>query len=105
MSILQARPTSLSPNMSRNSKSEVGTALQRAQESESDTLDVATEATLTEELDRIWARIQAQPTSYTMNQTEFGVFNRYRAQSRFQNETARRAVERYWNSRSMINSH
>ena len=105
MSILQARPRPLSPSMSRNSKSEVRNALQRAQESESDTLDAATEATLTEELDRIWARIQAQPTSYTMNQTEFGVFNRYRAQSRFQNETARSAVERYWNSRSAINSH
>jgi len=104
MSVLQARPTPQLPKMSRTSKMDVPTAVRRAQESESEMLDAATESTLTAELDRIWSRIQAQPAAYTMNQIEFSVFNRYRAQPRFQNETARRAIERYWNSRRATNS-
>ncbi len=105
MSILQARPTTQSLSMSRNRKVDVQTALHQAQASESDTVDPTTEATLAAELNRIWTRIQAHPNSYTMDQTEFGVFNRYRAQARFQNETARKAIERYWNSRSTIDGH
>lgn len=78
-------------------------ALRQAQET--DEVDATIEAVLESELDRIWARIQAQSSSYIMDQTEFGIFNRYRSQSRFQNETVRTAVERYWNSRSVANNH
>lgn len=78
-------------------------ALRRANDLE--TFDENLESILKAELDKTWARIQTQPSSYIMNQTEFGIFNRYRSDSRFQNETARSAVERYWNSKSVANSH
>lgn len=84
---------------------DIRTALQRARDNESDNLDAETEATLVRELDRIWSKIQAHPSTYTMDQVEFSVFNRYRYQSRFQNETARQAIARYWNSRTTTNSH
>lgn len=77
-------------------------ALQQAHDSE--TANTAIETILEAELDRIWARVQAQPSSYIMDQTEFGIFNRYRYQPRFQNETARSAVARYWNSKTTANN-
>ena len=80
-------------------------ALKRAQENESESLDPTVEAALQRELERVWTKIQAQPSSYTMDKTEFGVFNRYRGQVKFQNETARKAIERYWNSIKVSNSH
>lgn len=84
--------------MSRTSKSDVRAAVERAHRSESDRLDPETERILQRELDRVWAKIQTQPNSYTMDKLEFSVFNRYRNEDRFQNETARQAVERYWDS-------
>lgn len=86
-------------------KMSVREALQRAQDSETEQVDADTEAILTTELDRVWTCVQAEPDTYTMDQTEFGVFNRYRQQQRFQNEIARKAVERYWNSKRETNSH
>lgn len=91
--------------MSGHNKAEVRAALQQAQNNDSGNLDISTEQTLQQALDRVWQRIQDQPNSYTMDSTEFAVFNRYRSQSRFQNETARKAIERYWNSKSTANSH
>jgi hypothetical protein len=38
-----------------------------------------------------------------MNELEFAIFNRYRARPELQNETARKAVSRYWNSRNARN--
>lgn len=84
--------------MSRTNKSDVRAAVDRAHSSESERLDPETERTLQRELDRVWAKIQGQPNSYTMDKLEFSVFNRYRSEHRFQNETARKAVERYWSS-------
>ena len=88
--------------MSRN-KMSVRQALESAQSSENETLDTETSTILTEELDRIWTRIQTQPTNYIMDRTEFGIFNRYRSDTRFQNETARTAIARYWNSINVSN--
>ena len=91
--------------MSRTKAMDPKTALQRVQNSDTDSNDPAVEAVLTVELARIWSRIQAEPSSYIMDQTEFGIFNRYRSQPRFQNETAQKAIERYWNSKQASNSH
>lgn len=74
-------------------------AVERAHRNESERLDAGTEDTLRRELDRVWGLIRSRPTSYTMDKTEFAVFNRYRGENRYQNETAQKAVERYWNSR------
>lgn len=105
MSIAQVYANTQPVKMSRSNKLDVRSALQRAHQNESEALDPETEAVLTRELERIWSRIQAQPSSFTMDQTEFSVFNRYRGQPRFQNETARQAIARYWNSRTNTNSH
>ena len=103
MSITKCLPISKhSYNMSRN-KMSVRQALESAQSSENETLDTETSTILTEELDRIWTRIQTQPTNYIMDRTEFGIFNRYRSDTRFQNETARTAIARYWNSINVSN--
>lgn len=104
MSITYLTRTEGRPKMSK-SKMNVREALRRARESETDHVDADTESVLTTELARIWSSIQAEPDTYTMDLTEFGVFNRYRGQQRFQNETARKAVERYWNSKTETNSH
>lgn len=91
--------------MSRSSKNDVRAAVDRAHRSESDTLDAETEGTLRRELESVWAKILRQPNSYIMDQLEFAVFNRYRSEARFQNETARRAIERYWNSTTSTDGH
>lgn len=105
MSITKCLPVSkLQTTMSRN-KTSLRQALEKAQNNETDTLDIETSTILKDELDRIWIRIQNQPNAYTMDQTEFGIFNRYRSDTRFQNEVARKAVARYWNSKTVSNGH
>lgn len=91
--------------MSRANKAELRAAVERAQNNDSGNIDSATEHTLQQGLEQIWQQIQNQPSSYIMDMTEFAVFNRYRSDARFQNETARKAIERYWNSKSEANSH
>lgn len=103
MSITKLYHISPETAMSILSKMDVKEALRIANESDTDSPEA--ERVLTLELDRIWTRIQNQPDSYTMNQTEFSVFNRYRAQPRLKNETARLAIARYWNSIRAGNSH
>lgn len=88
------------PTMTRNNRQDLRTALTLAQESESGDVDPAIDRLLQHELARIWAKIQAQPDQYTMDQLEFAIFNRYRQHQQFQNETARKAVARYWNSKT-----
>lgn len=84
--------------MSRTSRSDVRAAVDKAHQSETERLDPDTEQTLQQELERVWGKIQTKPNSYTMDKLEFCVFNRYRSERRFQNETARQAIARYWNS-------
>jgi len=86
--------------MSRTVEVTVRQALQIAQNSQSGQIDPRILQILEGALNQTWRRIQAQPNSYVMNELEFAIFNRYRARSEFQNETARKAVSRYWNSRS-----
>lgn len=105
MSITKICPTSQSRSMSITSKMNVRQALARANDSDADTTDAEAERILTAELERIWIRIQNNSNGYIMDRTEFGVFNRYRAQARFQNETAQQAVARYWNSISTADGH
>lgn len=78
-------------------------ALDIAQRNESGDLDPRIARILEAELAKIWREIQAHPNSYTMTQLQFAVFNRYRARPEFQNEIARKAVERYWSSQSANN--
>ena len=42
----------------------------------------------------IWARIEANPTTYTLTRDEFPVFNFYR--TRFDTAIAEQAIDRYW---------
>ncbi|KIX07523.1 uncharacterized protein Z518_02176 [Rhinocladiella mackenziei CBS 650.93] len=89
--------------MSRTPKLTVRQALQIAQNSQTGQIDPQILQILEEALAQIWTRIQAQPNTYFMNELEFAIFNRYRGRSEFQNETARKAVSRYWNSRGTRN--
>lgn len=88
--------------MSRHSRSDVQAAVDRAHRNESERLDANTEGTLRRELDRVWTLIRSKPNDYIMNETEFAVFNRYRGEDRYQNQTAQKAVERYWNNRRAV---
>lgn len=86
--------------MSRTNQHTIRQALQIAQNSHNDNIDRRVIEILEAALAQIWRKIQAQPNSYVMTDLEFGIFNRYRGRREFQNETARKAVSRYWNSRN-----
>ncbi|EXJ85395.1 hypothetical protein A1O1_05759 [Capronia coronata CBS 617.96] len=86
--------------MSRTVEMTVRQALHIAQNSPTGRIDPQVLRILERALSQIWRNIQAQPNTYVMNDLEFAVFNHYRARSEYQNETARKAVSRYWNSRS-----
>lgn len=45
----------------------------------------------------LWRRIQTQPDTYLMSTGEYSLFTYF--QERFQDEVARRARERYWDSK------
>lgn len=92
-----------SRTMSRTVQLSLRNALQIAQNSQSEQIDPRISQILEDALAKIWRNIQAQPNSYIMSELEFAVFNRYRGRPEFQNETARKAVSRYWNSRSANN--
>lgn len=77
-------------------------ALTAAQQSTNGHVDSESSHVLQLALASIWGKIQAAPDSYVMTQLEFGVFNYFREQ--FQDDaTARRAVQRYWNSTRNVN--
>ncbi|EXJ70616.1 uncharacterized protein A1O5_06687 [Cladophialophora psammophila CBS 110553] len=86
--------------MSRTLEVTVRQALQIAQNSQTGVIDPQILQILENYLSRTWSRIQAEPDTYIMDGLEFAVFNHFRARSEFQNETARKAVSRYWNSRT-----
>ncbi|EXJ79592.1 hypothetical protein A1O3_07871 [Capronia epimyces CBS 606.96] len=91
--------------MSRTVELTVRQALNIAQNSPSGQIDPQILRLLESSLAQIWRNIQAQPNTYVMNDLEFAVFNHFRARSDFQNETARKAVSRYWNSRNARQNH
>jgi len=84
--------------MSRTVEVTLRQALQIAQNSQTDQVDPRILEILEQALARIWSNIQAQPNTYLMTELEFAIFNRYRARPELQNETARKAVSRYWNN-------
>lgn len=74
-------------------------ALQAARDTEEGPLDQEVAETLTYAVNAVWRRIRAQPNHYVMTELEFSVFNYF--QDRFRgNETAQRAISRYWSRRS-----
>jgi len=85
--------------MSRTDGVTVRQALQIAQNSTTEQLEPRIVQLLEEHLRQTWGRIEAHPKTYVMDALEFAVFNRYRARAQFQNETARKAVKRYWDSK------
>lgn len=85
--------------MSRTIEATVRQALQVAQNSETGQIDPRIVQILESYLTQVWRRIQDKPDSYVMTELEFAVFNYFRARSELQNETARKAVSRYWNNR------
>lgn len=75
----------------------VAQALEIARESPDGEQDPTIRKILDDELARIWAKVEAQPTSYVMTRDEFGVFNFF--QHRFKNnEKAVAARRRYWDN-------
>ncbi|KIW77835.1 hypothetical protein Z517_07668 [Fonsecaea pedrosoi CBS 271.37] len=86
--------------MSRTPQMTVRQALQIAQTSQTGDMDPQVLQILENYLYRLWTRIQAEPDTYIMDQLEFPVFNHFRARSEFQNETARKAIGRYWDNRT-----
>lgn len=88
--------------MSRHSPNTVKQALRTAQDDTDGNIDPQVLQILEEVLALIWRKVQRHPNSYVMSEVEFGIFNRYRARQEFQNDTARKAVARYWNSRSAV---
>lgn len=85
--------------MSRTIEVTVRQALQIAQNSSSGQIDQQFVQILENYLRQTWARIRASPETYVMSELEFAVFNHFRARAEFQNETARKAVSRYWDNR------
>lgn len=85
-------------NMSKTVELTLKQALHIAQNSQSEEIDPRVLAVLEAGLKRIWRDVLARPNTYVMTKLEFGVFNRYRARPEYQNETARKAVSRYWDS-------
>ncbi|TVY49140.1 hypothetical protein LCER1_G008611 [Lachnellula cervina] len=80
----------------------VAEALEIARDSEDDTQDPTVRNLLETAIAEIWARIQAQPTSYVMNREEFAVFNYF--QHRFEGlQVASSARKRYWDSLEATN--
>lgn len=80
-------------------------AVQRALETADSTEVVSppVEAVLLSAMNTIWIAITAAPETYTMDNLEFKVFNRYRnSDPRYENPTAQRAVQRYWNARTDV---
>ncbi|KIX97038.1 uncharacterized protein Z520_07152 [Fonsecaea multimorphosa CBS 102226] len=90
--------------MSRTYETTVRQALQMAQNSPTGELDPQILQILENYLTQLWGRIQAQPETYVMTVLEFAVFNLFRARAEFQNETARKAISRYWDSHTASNN-
>lgn len=58
---------------------------------------------LNNEKEEIWNSIMASPNSYVMGDLEFGTFNYYSVELAGRNrDIARRAIQRYWNSRGGV---
>ncbi|KAH7326037.1 hypothetical protein B0I35DRAFT_474741 [Stachybotrys elegans] len=73
----------------------VAQALEIARESPDGAQDPTVSKILEQALSNIWAKVQAQPSSYVMTRDEFAVFNFF--QNRFTgNATAIMARRRYW---------
>jgi hypothetical protein len=75
----------------------VAQALQTARDSEEGAQDPQVNGILEDALSRIWEKIQAQPQSYIMSQTEMSVFT-YFQYSFTGDELAAAARKRYWDN-------
>ncbi len=79
----------------------IAQALEIARDSEEGASDSTVINILEIAVGAIWARIEAQPTSYVMTKDEFAVFNYF--QCRFTGHVAREARKRYWDQFSLMN--
>lgn len=75
----------------------VSKALELVRNSETGEVHPSVDQTLERAIHTLWLRIQARPDSYVMTKDEFAVFNYFRARYTG-NETARKAVGRFWNN-------
>ncbi|KAI9167651.1 hypothetical protein HJFPF1_03784 [Paramyrothecium foliicola] len=83
------------PTLQSQQDAAVAQALEIARESPDGAQDPTVSKILEQALSHIWARVQAQPSSYIMTRDEFAVFNFF--QHRFAgNRTAIMARKRYW---------
>ncbi|QSZ31782.1 hypothetical protein DSL72_001351 [Monilinia vaccinii-corymbosi] len=75
----------------------ISQALDLARNAEEGADDPLVISVLEVEINRIWIKIQTEPTTYVMSREEYGVFNYF--QNRFQGqELATAARRRYWDS-------
>lgn len=75
----------------------LGQAVHIAQNSEGPNIDPNLAQFLERKLAVVWAKLQAQPTSYVLPADEFALLNYYR--TRFgDNEVVRSATKRFWDN-------
>ena len=80
---------------------EVRRAIGRAQDSSHNNLTTQETQLLQRAFDQIWRNLQAHQETYLLCNLEFKVFNYY--QNGWPNtQLARRAVQRYWNNRPVV---
>ena len=70
-------------------------ALEYGRDSEDGAQDPTVRNVLETAVKGIWARIQAQPSSYVLTREEFAIFNYF--QDCYQDQVASAARKRYWN--------
>jgi len=95
---LASRKDTRYQDMSRTVEITTRQAIQIAQNSQDGHIDPRILKILENALCYVWRNIQRQPNTYVMTHLEFAIFNFYRALPELQNETARKAVSRYWNN-------
>ena len=92
------------PRYNTTNQISVPKALELVRNSETGEVHPSVDATLERAIGTLWNRIKADPNRYVMTKDEFAVFNYFRA--RFSgDETARKAVGRFWNNHKGEGSH
>ncbi|KAF2467065.1 uncharacterized protein BDR25DRAFT_72900 [Lindgomyces ingoldianus] len=72
-------------------------ALDIARASDDGRVDPTINAYLERKLGEVWARVQAQPSSYVFTKEEFSLFNYYRARFGETDPIVVGAIARFWN--------
>ncbi|MCJ1243523.1 hypothetical protein MMC30_000720 [Trapelia coarctata] len=85
------------PRYNATNQISVPKALELVRNSETGEVHPSVDATLERAISTLWTKIKARPDTYVMTKDEFAVFNYFRARYAG-DETARKAVGRFWNN-------